>query len=290
MIFNLTMGFNRLKTTILLASLAGLFIGVGYLIGNQTGMIIGFAIAMLFNFGSYWFSDKIVLKMYKAKEVHSEHKLYKIVAELARRAKLPMPKVYIIQAPSPNAFATGRSPKKGAVAATQSLLDLMSDEEVSAVMAHELSHIKNRDTLIQTIAVGIASAIAILAEMTQWAIIFGLGRDEDDGIGGIAGALVLIILTPIIATIIQLAISRQREFMADAGAAQIMKTSTPMINALYKLENSVKSPKNPHSGKAPTESLFIVNPFKGNAVFKMFSTHPSTKDRIAALRKLKIQR
>ncbi len=282
---------NRIKTTILLATLAGLFIGIGYLIGNQVGMIIGFAIAMIFNFGSYWFSDKIVLKMYKAKEVSHDHKLYIIVKELARLAKIPTPKVYTITAPSPNAFATGRNYKNSAVAATESLLTLMSEEEVRAVMAHELSHIKHRDTLIQTIAVGIASAISLIANMLQWAIIFGYGRgDNDNGLSNIVGAMAIIILTPLIATIIQLAISRQREYLADAGAAQIMKTAQPMINALRKLEEGVKGHTNNNPSAAATESLFIINPFKSSSLFKMFSTHPSTEDRIKALRQLKIQR
>lgn len=282
---------NRIKTTILLATLAGLFIGVGYLIGNKTGLIIGFIIAMTINFGSYWFSDKIVLKMYKAKAISHEHQLYQMVKELAQKAKIPMPKVYTIIAPSPNAFATGRNYKHSAVAATESLLQIMSHEEVKAVMAHEISHIKHRDTLIQTIAVGIASSIAMIAEMMQWAIIFGFGRGEDDnGIGGLVGTIGIIILTPIIATLIQLAISRQREYLADAGAAQIMKTAQPMINALHKLEIHVKNHTNPHTTAAPTESLFIVNPFKGSGIFKWFSTHPSTEDRIKRLRSVKIVR
>ena len=285
------MAFNRLKTTILIASLAGLFMGFGYLVGSSTGLIIGFIIAMIFNFGSFWFSDKIVLKMYKAKEVSKDHKLYVMVEELARKAKLPMPKVYTITAPSPNAFATGRSPKNAAVAATESLMHLLSEEELKGVMAHELSHVKNRDTLIQTIAVGIAMAIAFAAEMLQWAVIFGFGRDDNDAMGGIVGAIALAILTPIIATIIQLAISRQREYMADAGAVRLMKTPMPLINALQKLEHAATHARpNKHAVAAPTESLFIVNPFRKSALFKLFSTHPATKDRIAAMKSLKIAR
>jgi heat shock protein HtpX len=281
--------FNQIKTTLLLATLAGLFMGFGYLIGSTGGLIIGLIIAMAINFGSYWFSDKIVLKMYKAKEVSKEHKLYQIVKELAHKAKIPMPKVYTITAPSPNAFATGRSPKKAAVAATESLLHILTEEEVKGVMAHELSHVKHRDTLIQTIAVGIAMAIAFAAEMLQWAAIFGFGRGEDDnGIGGIIGVIALAILTPIIATIIQLAISRQREYMADAGAVKIMKTPMPLINALQKLEHASHAPRNMHATSAPTESLFIVNPFKGSGIVKLFSTHPATKDRIAAMKKVKV--
>ena len=230
--------------------------------------------------------------MYKAKPVSKDHKLYLIVQDLARIAKIPMPKVYTIIAPSPNAFATGRSPKNSAVAATESLLHIMSEEEVKAIMAHELSHIKHRDTLIQTIAVGIATAIAFVAEMFQWAAIFGFGGNDDDGgLPGFIGLIVLAILTPIIATLIQLAISRQREYMADAGAVQIMKTPMPLISALQKLEQAADHLKRePHASAAPTQSLFIINPFKGNSVFKLFSTHPATKDRIAAMKKVKIIR
>lgn len=261
--------------------------GVGYLIGSTIGLIIGFAIAMGINFFSFWYSDKIVLKMYKAKEVSTHHKLHHIVKELAHKANLPMPKVYIIQTSSPNAFATGRSPKNAAVAATESLLDILTEEEVKGVMAHELSHIKHRDTLIQTIAVGIASSIAMIAELFQWMIIFGFGGDEDNGIGGLVGMIALLILTPIIATVIQLAISRQREYMADEGAVKIMKDANPLINALQKLEGSAKG-ANKHVSRAPTESLFIVNPFKGSGLANLFSTHPTTKSRIERMKKVKI--
>jgi heat shock protein HtpX len=282
---------NRIKTTMLLGLLAGLFISIGYVIGNKSGMIIGFIIAMVINFGSYWFSDKIVLKMYKAKEVSSDHRLYGIVKDLAYRAKIPMPKVYIIIAPSPNAFATGRNPRNAAVAATESLLDMLSEEEVQGVMAHELSHIKHRDTLIQTIAVGIASAISMIANMLQWALIFGMGGgDEEEGLGSLVGMFVIIILTPIIATLIQLAISRQREFMADEGASRIMKTAQPLINALQKLEASASGPHRVDSTKSATSSLFIVNPFRGSSIFNWFSTHPSTAARIERMKSLKLHR
>jgi len=282
---------NRIKTTILLASLAGLFMGFGYLIGSNTGLIIGFAIVMAMNLGSFWFSDKIVLKMYRAKPVSKNHRLYIIIHDLARIAKMPMPKVYTITAPSPNAFATGRSPKHAAVAATESLLSHLSDEEIKGVMAHELSHIKHRDTLIQTIAVGIATAIAFAAQMLQWAVIFGMGRgDEDNGVGGLAGMIALMILTPIIATIIQLAISRQREYLADASAVKMTRTPMPLINALQKLEHFAQGAREPNAVSAPTESLFIINPFRGSSLFKLFSTHPATKDRIAAMKRVKVHR
>jgi heat shock protein HtpX len=278
---------NQLKTTFLLSMLAALFMSIGFLIGSTTGLIIGFTIAILINFGSYWYSDKIVLKIYKAKPVSKEHKLYQIVKELANRINMPIPKVYIIEAHSPNAFATGRNPKNAAVAATQSLLDMLSDEEVKAVMAHELYHIKHRDTLIQTIAVGIASAIALIANMMQWALIFGMGGD-DDGFGNIAGMIFIIILTPIIATLIQLAISRSREFMADEGATKLLKTPQPLINSLQKLENAAQKSQNYQQTKTPTSSLFIINPFKGSTLANLFSTHPSTKKRIERMKKVRI--
>lgn len=280
--------FNQIKTVFFLGLLAGLFMAVGFALGSTTGLIIGFVLAMLINFGSYWFSDKIVLKMHKAREVHKGHKLYDIVEELAKKAKMVMPKVYIIQAPSPNAFATGRSPKHSAVAATESLLQLLTEDEVRGVMAHELSHVKHRDTLIQTIAVAIASAIAFTANIMQWAIIFGTGRDSDSGIGGIVGPLVIIILTPIIATVIQLAISRQREYLADAGAAKIMGTGKPLITALEKLEAMAGRRPSTNSTAAPQESLYIVNPFKKTKLLSLFSTHPSTDDRIKRLNEIKL--
>ena len=283
---------NRIKTTLLLGFLAGLFVSIGFVIGNKTGMIIGFVIAMGINLGSYWFSDKIVLKMYKAREVDHSHKLYRIVRELSQLAKMPMPKVYIIQAAYPNAFATGRDPKHGAVAATEQLLDVLSEEEVKGVMAHELSHIKHRDTLISTIAVGIASAISMIANMLQWSLIFGGfgGDDEGGGIAGIAGTLFIIILTPIIATVIQLAISRQREFMADEGAAKIMRTAQPLIHALQKLESASGKVHRVDNAKSATASLFIVNPFRGGSFSKWFSTHPTTELRIAKMKKLRLSR
>lgn len=284
------MGFNKMKTLLLLSSLSGIFMLLGYLIGSTLGMFIGFVLAMSINFATYWFSDKIVLKMYKAKEVGKHHKLYTIVHDLSKQAKMPMPKVYTIETNTPNAFATGRSPKHSAVAATESLMSMLTEEELKGVMAHELTHIKNRDTLIQTIAVGIAASIAMIAEFFQWMTIFGFGSDEDNaGIGGIIGVMILAILVPIIATIIQLAISRQREYMADAGAVHLIKTPQPLINALRKLEGAIPSQTPVSPSKSPTQSLFIVNPFKGSAMFNLFSTHPSTDKRVEAMKKIKIK-
>lgn len=275
---------NSIKTVILLAALAGITIGIGALFGT-TGILIGLALALIINVGSFWFSDKIVLKMHNAKEVKSG-RLFDITKELARIAKLPMPKVYEIQAPYPNAFATGRSPKKAAVAATHQLMNIMNDEELKGVMAHELSHIKHRDTLIQTIAVGIATGIAFIAEMFQWMAIFGFG-DEDNGFGGLIGILALAIIAPIVATIIQLAISRQREFMADKGAALITKNPHGLISALEKLERGHVTAKTPTS--QTMASMYIYNPFKNMGLVSLFSTHPPTNKRIQALKKIKIR-
>ena len=276
---------NSLKTVVLLAGLAGLCIGIGALFGT-TGMIIGLGIALVLNVGSYWFSDKIVLKMHKAKEVKSG-RLFDITKDLAQKAKLPMPKVYEIQAPYPNAFATGRNYRHSAVAATGQLMNLMNDEELAGVMAHELSHIKHRDTLIQTIAVGIATGIAFVAEMFQWAAIFGFGNDEDNGFGGLIGILALAIIAPIIATIIQLAISRQREFMADKGAAFITKNPQGLISALEKLERGHITAKTPTS--QTMASMYIYNPFKSMGLASLFSTHPPTQKRVAELKKIRIR-
>ena len=276
---------NSLKTTFFLTLLAVLFIGIGSAFGGTIGMIIGFGLALLMNGGSFWFSDKIVLKMHKAKEAPKDSQLYKIVEELAHKAKLPMPKVYYIQSSSPNAFATGRSPKHAAVAATESLLSILSEDEAKGVMAHELTHVKNRDTLIQAIAVTIASSIAFIAEMLQWAAIFGLGGD-DEGAGSLVGTIAIAILAPIIAMVIQFAISRQREFMADAGAVKLMRTPMPLINALQKLEAAAKG-HHPKNTRASMESLYIVNPFRGLGLMKLFSTHPPTQARIDAMKKVK---
>ena len=282
---------NSIKTTILLTFLAAILIVLGSFFGGTTGLIIGGIIALVMNVGSYWYSDKIVLKMHNAKEVKEGHELYDMTRDLARQAKLPMPKVYLVQTPSPNAFATGRSPKHAAVAASPSLIQMLTKEELKAVMAHELSHVKHRDTLIQTITVTIASTIAFVAEMMQWAAIFGFGRDENgEGLGSLVGSIAIMILAPIIAMIIQMAISRQREYLADAGAVRLMKSPMPLIHALQKLEDYGKHiRRNPSPTKMTVDSLYISNPFKGG-IMGLFSTHPATKDRIAAMKKVKITR
>lgn len=283
---NIMLG-NTIKTTILLSGLAGLFIGMGRILGGSSGMIIGLIIALVMNFGAFWFSDKLVLKMHNAREVKSG-KYFELVADLARLAKMHMPKVFIIESDSPNAFATGRSPSHASVACSKSLIDILSHEELQAVMAHELSHVKNRDTLIQTIAVTIASAISFVATMLQWAMIFGIGGDSDDGNegGSIVGMIAIMILAPIIATIIQMAISRQREFIADRGAAKLMHSGMPLVSALQKLELSTSGVRS-NISKESVSSLYIINPFRASAVAAWFSTHPSTEARVAALKKYK---
>lgn len=281
---------NTIKTTMLLTGLATIFIAMGGMFGGSTGMIIGLTIALVMNFSAFWFSDKVVLKMHNAKEVKSGN-FFELVSDLARRAKMPMPKVFIIQADSPNAFATGRSPTHASVACTKSLMDILSHEELQGVMAHELSHVKNRDTLIQTIAVTIASAISFVAQMLQWMAIFGLGGDSEDGneTGSIVGMIAIMILAPLIASIIQLAISRQREFIADRGAAKIMKTGMPLISALQKLELASTGVKASVS-RSSISSLYIINPFKATMISGLFSTHPTTKKRVAELKKYRPHR
>ena len=281
---------NTIKTTILLGALAGVFIGTGKFAGGNTGMVIGLVLALAINFGSFWFSDKIVLKMHNAKQVKSGD-YFELVCDLARRNKMPIPKVFIIESASPNAFATGRSPAHASVACSQSLMNILTREELQGVMAHELSHVKNRDTLIQTIAVTFASAISFIAQMMQWAAIFGMGSNSDDGndTGSIVGMIAIMILAPLIAMLIQMAISRQREFIADRGAAKLMGTGMPLINALQKLELAASSGVKSNITKESVSSLYIINPFRASAVSAWFSTHPKTEARIAALKRYKHQ-
>lgn len=272
---------NQIKTVILLGVLTGILLAVGSIWGRG-GLLIALVFALLLNFGSYWFSSSIVLKMYRAKPAEETSKLYLLTAELAKKANLPMPKVYIIPSAQANAFATGRSPKHAAVAATTGILQLLSDEELKGVLAHELAHIKNRDTLIATIAATIAGVISYLATMAQWAALFGL-RDDDGA--SIVQMLVLAILTPILATIIQLAISRSREFLADARGAKIAGSGLPLADALVKLSHD----SNPMQlGTQATASLFISNPMKGKRFFSLLSTHPDTAERVRRLRAMSV--
>ncbi|MBW2978121.1 zinc metalloprotease HtpX [Candidatus Woesearchaeota archaeon] len=278
---------NQIKTVVLLGLLTGLLLGVGQLLGGRGGLFIGLVFAILMNFGAYWFSDKIVLRMYRAKEIkeNDEPELYRIVKEVAHLAKLPMPKVYIIPTENPNAFATGRNPSKSAVACTVGIMNLLNKDELKGVIAHEMAHIKNRDTLIQAVAATIAGVISYLAFMARWAAIFGGmgGRDRDGG--GMFELLALAIITPLIATILQLAISRSREYLADETGAKTIHNPYNLADALEKLEAGVK--RNPlRFGSPSTSSLFIVNPFSGRGFIKWFSTHPPMKERVKRLRQM----
>ncbi len=278
--------WNTMKTTILLASLTGLLVVAGSALGGQAGMVIAFLFAIVMNMGAWWFSDKLALKMSGARQVerHEAPELYDMVEQLAQRANLPMPTVHIIDSEVPNAFATGRSPSKGAVAATTGIMRILTRDELAGVMAHELAHIKNRDTLISSIAATIAGAITMLANMAQWALIFGgFGGDDEEGggLGDLVGGLLMMILAPIAAMIIQMAISRAREFGADAEGARILGDSLPLASALEKLERgaeTLQAEVNP-----ATSHLYIVNPLRGGLA-GLFSTHPNTAERIKRLR------
>lgn len=276
---------NNLKTTFLLVLLTLLLIFAGNLIGGRGGAMIAFVIAMGMNFISYWFSDKIVLAMYRAKEVTENEApaLYTAVRMLVTRANLPMPKVYIMENPTPNAFATGRNPEHAAVAVTTGILDILSKDELAGVLAHELAHVQHRDILISTIAAAIAGAISMLANIAQWGMIFG-GRDDRDGRGNIVASLALIILAPIAAMLVQMAVSRSREYEADKGGAIISGSPLSLANALRKLDRGVH--QIPMDANPATAHMFIVSPLTGNAFFKLFSTHPPIEERIARLEQM----
>jgi len=277
---------NSLKTVLLLGLLSGLLLAMGDLLGVSQGLVTAFGFAVVMNFASYWFSDKIVLKMYRAQEVGPDHKLSVVTRRLATQAGLPMPKVYVIPDMSPNAFATGRNPSHAAVAATQGILQLLDDSELEGVIAHELTHVKNRDILISSVAATVAAAIMMVARMAQFAALFGGGssRDERGGSNPIA-MLATIIVAPLAAALVQAAISRSREFLADAGGARIAGSPYGLMNALRKLEAGSK--RIPLDANPATSHMFIVKPFSGGGLMSMFSTHPSTEQRIQALMNLR---
>lgn len=274
---------NTLKTVFLMTVMMILFLLVGYYLGGSTGMTIAFIFALMMNFGSYWFSDRVVLSMYRAKEVTNETapKFYTLVEKLAANANLPMPKVYIINDPTPNAFATGRNPDHAAVAATTGILKNLNNEELAGVISHELAHIKHRDMLTGTIAATLVGTITFVAQMAGWALMFGRGRDDDDS--GIS-ALLLLILAPIAATLLQLAISRSREFAADAGGAEISGNPLGLASALRKISAGNEAKPLNNAGPA-TAHMFIINPLHGGGVMKLFSTHPAIEERITRLEK-----
>ena len=279
---------NTVKTIGLMVFMTLLLVFVGAAIGGRSGMIFAFAIATIMNFGSYWFSDKIVLRMYRAQPVSEAEapELYAIVRTLVQKASMPMPKVYIIPEETPNAFATGRNPEHAVVAVTQGIMRLLSREELSGVIAHELAHIRHRDMLTGTIVATIAGAISMLAQMAQWAMLFGGGsrRDDDEG-GSPIAALVMMIVAPIAAMLVQMAISRTREYDADAGGAKIAGNPTGLANALLKLEkgNEVIPMAD---AKPATAHMFIVNPLHGGGLMKLFSTHPPIAERVKRLNEM----
>ncbi len=278
---------NSIKTALLLGALTGLLMLIGGLIGGRGGVFIAFLFAIILNFGSYWFSDKIVLRMYKAQEVSesSAPDLYNIVRNLALKAGLPMPRIFIIPQETPNAFATGRNEEHAVVAVTEGIMRILNKEELEGVISHELSHIKNRDMLIGSIAATLAGAIVMIAHMAQWAAIFGGGRSDDEDSGGIIGLIAMAILAPLAATIIQMAISRSREYLADAGGAKITKNPYGLASALEKLTKA--SQIVPMNANPSTAHLFIVNPLTGRSLMNLFSTHPPLEERIARLRSMK---
>jgi heat shock protein HtpX len=277
---------NQLKTAVLLGVLTALIIVFGSALGGSNGMMIAFIFALGMNFFSYWFSDKIVLRMYKAQEVSEAEspELFSIVHRLTAAAGLPMPKLYIIPDDSANAFATGRNPEHAAVAVTQGILRLLGPNELEGVLAHELAHVKNRDILIGSVAAVLAGVITYIAHMAQWGAMFGgfSRSDDDEGGGGIFGTLVLAIIAPIAALIIQMAISRSREYLADESGSRFAGTSTGLAGALEKL--SMASERIPLDANPSTAHMFIVKPFTGGGIMSLFSTHPPIEERVRRLR------
>jgi heat shock protein HtpX len=276
---------NSLKTALLLGLLTGIILGIGQMFGGSQGLVIAFVFALALNLGSYWFSDKIVLAMYQAREVglNEAPELYHIVQNIALRAKLPMPRLYIIPSESPNAFATGRDPRHAVVAVTEGILRIMNREELEGVIAHELSHVTNRDILIGSIAATLAGVIMMLANMARWAAIFGVGRERDEeGGGGVLGLILMSILAPIAAILIQMAISRSREFLADSTGARTVGNPLGLASALEKLARG--SEMVPMEARPETAHMFIVSPLTGGSFLNLFSTHPPIEERIQRLR------
>lgn len=280
---------NRLKTIILLGGLTGLVIAVGYYFGGQNGALVALVLSAVMNLGSYWFSDKIVLALYKAKEISREAnpKLHLMVEELAKKANMPKPKLYLVSLPIPNAFATGRNEKHAVVAVTSGILQLLNENELRGVLAHELSHIKNRDILISSIAATLAGAISYIAQMAYFAGMF-TGNSRSERVGGNAfGAIAFLVLTPLIATLLHLAVSRSREYLADETGSHISKDPLSLASALKKLHHSSRA--HPLIGEPKYEAtahMFIVNPFKPSFLMSLFSTHPPVEERVKRLEKI----
>jgi heat shock protein HtpX len=272
---------NGLKTALLLGALSGLLLVIGDILAGSSGILIALIFAAVMNVGSYWFSDKIVLRMYGAQPVGPEHPLYRITERLARQADLPMPKVYVIPDQSPNAFATGRNPQHAAVAATEGIMRILSPAELEGVIAHELAHVKNRDTLISTVAATLAAAIVGIGRMLMYASMFGGRHDDRDGGANPIALLAMVIVAPIAAMLIQMWISRTREFAADAMGARIAGTPYGLAEALRKIDAVAR--RVPLDANPATAHLFIIKPFLGGNLMALFSTHPPTEARIQAL-------
>ncbi|MBI2370903.1 MAG: zinc metalloprotease HtpX [Deltaproteobacteria bacterium] len=284
---------NRVKTTLLLGLLTGLLLVIGQWLGGQQGLTIALIMAAGMNFFAYWFSDKMVLAMYRAREVSAEEapELHGIVANLCQRARIPRPRVYLIPSETPNAFATGRNPEHAAVAVTEGILGILNERELAGVLGHELSHVRHRDILVSSIAATIAGAIMYLAHMAQWAAFFGGGRASEDeeggGGGGILGLLVMAIVAPLAATLIQMAISRAREYLADEGGARLTTDPEALASALETLAYASKPV--PLEGANPASAhLFIVNPLTGGSFLSLFSTHPPMGERVRRLRAMRL--
>jgi heat shock protein HtpX len=279
---------NMLKTTLFLALLTGLFVAVGGLLGGRSGMMMAFVFALIMNFVSYWFSDKIVLKMYGAQPIGEAEApvVHRIVRNLATKASIPMPKLYLIPSEAPNAFATGRSPQHAAVAVTEGILRIMDERELEGVLAHELSHVLNRDILISTVAATVAGAISMLANMAQWGMMFGGSRDEEGRSTNPIALILTIILAPLAAMLIQMAVSRSREYQADASGAKLTRNPHGLASALAKLGQATRIV--PMNANPATAHLFIVNPLSGRSLMNLFATHPPLEDRIARLEAMRV--
>ena len=278
---------NALKTGILLVVLTVLFVAIGSYVGGRGGMVMAFAFAVLMNAGAYWFSDKVVLKMYRAQEVSEAEapELHAIVHRLATAASVPMPKVYILPSDSPNAFATGRNPEHAAVAVTRGIMKILSPDELEGVLAHEMAHVKNRDILIGTVAATLAGAIMMLARFAQFAAIFGGGRDRDEG-GGPLGLLAMAIIAPIGAMLVQMAVSRSREYQADATGARFCGRPDSLARALEKISGT--SRRIPLESTPATAHMFIMSPLSGKGMMSLFSTHPPVEKRVERLRTMRV--
>jgi heat shock protein HtpX len=278
---------NQLKTTVLLAALTVLIVLIGRMFGGNQGMVIAFVFALVMNFGSYWFSDKIVLRMYRAQELSSREapEIHQMVSELAQQGGLPKPRIYLIPSETPNAFATGRNPEHAVVAVTKGIVNLLDRDELKGVLAHELAHVKDRDILIGSIAATLAGVVMMLASIARFAAIFGLGGSDDDEGGGVIGLILMSILAPLAAMLIQMAVSRSREYLADEVGARLSGNPRSLASALEKLYNA--SQRRPMQQANPaTAHMFTVNPLRGGGIAHLFSTHPPIEERVRRLRSM----